>query len=403
MSDMAKKMIIVAMTAVLFLVGCTPKLQKEEQITQGTEETTSTGAIVPKYNISDDYYKTILPFKPSPSRGLIVSNMVNRIDIDSFEQGLVSIATGYFSTTDYLFQEGQYLDKKTTERLLIRQRTAAQQAKIEKELEKEVPNIGLNPSIEDAKSGDDELKDKERNEKSPEYLAHILEHNYLVKDAKGNVEVAGVVIGLAMNSVHYYNLTANGYPREYQIPDEDIKAQGEAMAQKILEQIRQDHPALEKVPIVFAIYKQAPKGSLVPGVFLEKVDVPKGENTIHGWEKIDESYYVFPSDEGTRNYRDDATKVSNFKADIVEYFPNYTGVIGKGYYVGNNLQKMDIDITIQFNSKTEIVGFTQYVLGLIIEHFPAYIRVEVTINSNKGIEAIVIQEPNQDKPFVQIF
>ncbi|MGM9986237.1 MAG: CamS family sex pheromone protein [Bacillaceae bacterium] len=396
-----KKITILVMMTFLLLTGCVPQLQKEDKVTQNTDDT-KTSAIIPKYSISDAYYKTLLPFKPSPSRGLIVSNMQNRIDIDAFEEGSLRIATEYFDTKDYLFQEGQTLDKKTIERLVIRQRTAAQQKAIEKQLGKSVPNIGLNPPIESAKSGDTEEKDKARNEASPEYISHILEQNFLVKNKKGNVELGGVVIGLAMNSVHYYNLTGTGYPREYKIPDSKIKAEAEKMAQKILTYIRKEYPKLNKVPIVFTVYKQAPKGSLVPGVFIEKTKVDKGENTIGKWDKIDESYYVFPSDEATKNYRDDATKVSNFKADIVEYFPNYTGVIGKGYYQGNELQEMDLDITIQFNSKAEVIGFTQYVISLLLEHFPSYIKVEAKINSNKGTEAIIIRNPNEDEPFVEI-
>ena len=67
--------------------------------------------------------------------------------------------------------------------------------KAEREL-KESENIGLNPL-------DDEQGDIKLNvmRKSPIYLAHILEHDYLIKGENGKVSLGGVVIGLALNSV----------------------------------------------------------------------------------------------------------------------------------------------------------------------------------------------------------
>ena len=52
----------------------------------------------------------------------------------------------------------------------------------------------------------------ERNEKSPIYLAHILEHDYLIKGDNEKVSLGGVVIGLALNSVHYYQKVQYGQP-----------------------------------------------------------------------------------------------------------------------------------------------------------------------------------------------
>ncbi|WP_042761660.1 CamS family sex pheromone protein, partial [Streptococcus sobrinus] len=69
--------------------------------------------------------------------------------------------------------------------------------------------------------------------KAPLYLANILEHNYYVAKDNNEKELGGVVIGLAMNSVHYYE-EQHGYPREVQISDEVLLKQGKEMAQKIL-------------------------------------------------------------------------------------------------------------------------------------------------------------------------
>ncbi|MGQ0453041.1 CamS family sex pheromone protein, partial [Bacillus sp. SS-TM] len=89
--------------------------------------------------------------------------------------------------------------------------------------------------------------------------------------------------------------------------------------------------------------------------------------------------------------REDLARVSNFKAKLSDYFQgDYTAVIGTGMYRDDELREMKLDIPVQFNGKAEIVGFTQYVAGLVMEYFPNYMKVQVTIKS--GEEAIHIIE-----------
>lgn len=89
--------------------------KEEEEVTQKTDETKETKetAIIPMYNISDSYYKMVLPFKQGAARGLTAERLNTRLDIDEFETGLMRLATESFNTNDYLFQEGQHLDEDT--------------------------------------------------------------------------------------------------------------------------------------------------------------------------------------------------------------------------------------------------------------------------------------------------
>lgn len=170
--------------------------EKEEEITQKTAKS-SEKAIVPKYNISDSYYKMVLPFKAGKARGLTTEQLNTRLDIDEFETGLMRLAQDSFSTDDYLFQEGQYLDEDTVLSWLARKKTGSDLKKAEKE-DKNFKNEGLNPAL--PSSGSTE----EKNESSPIYLASMLEHDYLVRKDKNSIQLGGVMIGLALNSVYYY-------------------------------------------------------------------------------------------------------------------------------------------------------------------------------------------------------
>ena len=48
-------------------------------------------------------------------------------------------------------------------------------------------------------------------------MAHILEHDYLIKGDNEKVSLGGIVIGLALNSVHYYQKEQYGATFETKI------------------------------------------------------------------------------------------------------------------------------------------------------------------------------------------
>lgn len=372
----------------LILSACAPKFEKEDEIVQQTDNEQQK-AIIPKYSISESHYRTILPFKPGEARGLVVENLNTRLDVDEFESGLMRIAQERFSPETYLFQEGQHLDRDTISSWLKRKKTKEQLQG--KETSK---NLGLNPAISD------EGTNKERNEKSPIYLAHIMEHNYLERQ-DNKVRLGGVVLGLALNSVHYYE-TEQGYPREVELSQKDIEREGKKIAQEVLSRVR-NIKELREVPITIALFKQQPATSIIPGHFFAVTHVDKGSSSIEDWEKINEEYYFLPSDEAEKNHREDNVKFKNFKSDIDEFFPNYTGVVGTAFYQNDELKKLTINITMQFYGKAEVIGFTQFVTGLVMEHFPKYVTVQVYISSVSGPESLIVLNAGEESPFVHIY
>ena len=387
-----RKIFSLSLVFVLSLTGCAPNFQKQEEVVQ-EQKKSEEKAIIPKYKISDDYYRTILPFKASEARGLVVNNINSRYDLVEFETGLMRVAQNTFDPEKYLFQEGQYVKKKTIALWLNRQFTPEQLK--EQELE-ESDNIGLNPL--DPGKGDI----AERNKENPIYLAHILEHDYLIKGKDEKVSLGGIVIGLALNSVHYYQKVQYGATFETKIPHDELEREGKKIADEVLMRLRKIN-GLKEVPITIALFEQQAKTSVVPGNFFAFAYAGKGSSELGDWKGIDEEYLLFPSSEATEQHRDDATSFSNFKQDIEEYFPNFNGVIGRAFYAGDHLQKLSIDIPIQFYGKTEGIGFTQFVTGKVMEHFPDYISVEVNISSVSGTEALIVKEVDQKEPFVHIY
>lgn len=387
-----RKHSILGMLLILLLAGCAPSFDDEQEVVKDSKDKEET-AIIPKYKISDEYYQTILPFEPSKARGLVVSNLNTRYDIEEFENGMMRLAQNQFDPDDYLFQEGQMLDSSTISSWLNRKYTKSQLK--EKEL-KASENLGLNP-IDPGKGDIDK-----RNKENPIYLAHILEHNYLVKTKDNKVSLGGVVIGLALNSVHYYQKEAYGATYEAKIDSKELKKEGEKIAEEVLKRLRKTEK-LKNVPITIALFEQNEKSSVVPGNFISYTDIGKDSNDIGKWNDVDEKYYLFPSSSAEKKYRDDVNTFTNFKEDVEEYFPNFNGVIGRAFYMDDQLQKLNIDIPIQFYGNSEAIGFTQYVAGLMMERFPKYISVQVSITSVNGPEALIVREANQDEPTVHIY
>lgn len=384
---------IPAVVVVAMLAGCVPSFKEDTEVLKNTDETESVveTTIIPSMQLNDNYYRTLVPYKESASRGLVVSNLYTKYDIKEVEEGLMRLSQNVYDTENYYFQEGQYLDTDTVSNWLAR---SNQNKDKPEELR------GLNPPDVDANGAP--LNPEVRAKEAPIYLAHVVEQNYLVKTDDNKVKLGGISIGLALNSIYYYQKEQYGDTFEKSIPDAEIEKKGKEIAEIVISRLRQ-RPELQDVPIVIGLFKQAPNNSIVPGAYFSYSVSEKGQNSLEDWQGINEKYVTFPMSAPDELYRDINTKFQNFKQDVDEYFSNYTSVIGKGFYQNNMLSKLSIEVPIQFYGTTEIIGFTQYISGVIMQHLPIDVDIEVNITSINGAEALIIKEANEKEPFVHIY
>src|SRR5690606_26224189 len=108
----------------------------------------------------------------------------------------------------------------------------------------------------------------------------------------------------------------------------------------------------------------------------------------------------FPTADSQEKYRDLDTIFRNFKQDVESYFPNYTSIIGTGYFKDKQLQKWTITIPIQFYGTAEVIGFTQHLAGLVKTHFNPTMNIEVQVNSLDGAEALLVKKPGDEEAYV---
>ena len=384
---------IPAIIATVLLSACAPNLTPDTELTQESDsdqavETT----IIPNMQITDKFYRILIPYKESASRGLVVSNIYTKYDMKEVETGLMRISQNHFDTEKYYFQEGQYLDETTLKYWLARPN----------QTEDKGPEYqGLNPSSIDEETGE-EMDPTVKATEAPVYLAHIIEQNYLTKTDDNKVKLGGVSIGLALNSIYYYQKEQYGEYFEQKIPDDELEAAGKKIAQEVVNRLRA-RTELADVPIVIALFKQAERNAIVPGTYTDYNFVDKGTTALGDWKGIDERYVTFPMSSPEDIYRDLNKKFQDFKQDVDKYFSNFTSVFATGFYQNKKIQKLDIEVPIQFYGTAEITGFTQYLTGLMLTHLPLDLYISISITSVNGPEVLIIKEPNDEQPFVHIY
>jgi len=373
--------LIPALVAAAMLVGCVPSNEGGTELTQETQQNEKTETtIIPSIQIDESYYKTLIPYKESASRGLVVSNIYTKYDMKEVEAGLMRISHHEFDTENYYFQEGQYLAESTVSSWLARSSQTED---------------GLNPPTTDT------MTPEERAKKAPIYLSHIVEQNYLTKTKDNKVKLGGISIGLALNSIYYYQKEQYGEYYEEPISESELVEQGKKMAAEIVSRLR-TRDELKDIPIVVGLFKQQARNQIIPGAYFSYGVAKAGQNNIADWEGIDENYVLFPTDDSQDVYRDVSKNFKIFKQDVDKYFSNYTSVIGTGFYRNKEIQKLTIEIPIQFFGKAEIIGFTQYLTGILINRFNN-IHVEVSITSVNGPEALINKKANDTDPYVHVY
>ncbi|WP_431028093.1 CamS family sex pheromone protein [Lysinibacillus sp. LZ02] len=382
---------ISAIVAGVMLAGCTPSINPDEEVVQESDQAEVETTIIPNLPLSDHYYKTLVPYKESASRGLVVSNIYTKYDMNEVETGLMRLSQNEFNTDDYYFQEGQYLSEETVRYWLARENQTT---------DKGPEYRGLNPSSLDA-SGN-ELDAVVKAEKAPVYLAHLVEQNYLKKTDENKVTLGGISIGLALNSIYYYQKEQYGEYYEQKIDDAVLEKVGKELAQEVVNRLRQ-RSELADVPIFIGLFKQEERNAIVPGTYFAYNVADTNSSNLGDWTSINEKYVTFPMSSPQDIYREANDDFQKFKHDIDKYFSNFTSVIGTGFYQNNGLAKLNIEVPIQFYGTTEIIGFTQYLTGTMLKYLPRDVQTTVTITSSNGAEALIKKEANKDEPFVHIY
>lgn len=409
---MHRKISVILLTTVLLLSGCLPGFKQEDnqvvkEDEKGKEETIK---ITPEVKTTEEYYRTVVDFEPGAARGHIVAGVGNRLDIDELETGLMRLSKSSFPVDKYIFQPGQFLSSENIETWL-ENKNIDENDKKKKGGDGSYNPKGLTPKLPKNYQGLSWQKKVEFRENHPSYLSYIVEQNYLVETGEGKYTLGGLSIGISLNKAYYYEIEdKEGKLHRGNVPLDDqrkVLQRGKQLAKVILQRLRKNKK-LQDVPIVIGLYQEQELQSMIPGHFMAKTAVDGGKASIDEWNEVEEEYVLFPSDTADDQHKTDAEKFDNFKLEIEKYFSNsgIIGIIGTGFYKNGELQNLKIEIPIKFYAKTEVIAFTQYVAGKVMEkHFPFSrdVSLEVYISSLDQPEAVIVRDPDMDEPVVHIY
>ncbi|MFD2706874.1 CamS family sex pheromone protein [Salibacterium lacus] len=387
---MWRKTGVLTAASFLLLTGCIPGLQQDQQEegvdTEENEQTTEEDAVEvsPEVPSLDNYYRSVLQdgeYISGAARTFHRDVMYNRMDLERMSVGMQELAAGEFSQENYFFRAGQLISSSELNSWLMRQ--------------SEDNEAGLNPPLADA----DNFEERERN--NPRPLSNIIEHNYMVENDNGNLQLGGMVIGLSMNNLYYFRQenddgTYGPWLSESISRQESMQAAKET-ASRILERLRsedRENGALQDIPIMFTIFREAPRDAAVPGNFIATGTAAPGEG-VNNWQNLNEDYVLFPSTDASDNHRSDAEAFNQFRDEVNTFFENFVGVVGEGYYQNDEWRELTVDIPITFYSETEVIAFTQHVTDKVEQHFPN-LDVEVRIRSSQGQEALVVKDAGEE-------
>lgn len=336
---------------------------------------------------SEEFYRSVVPYELSPARGLSSTNLVSSYNVEEFEKGLFSISQNVFPTNEYIFREGQIISEEMVRGYLSRQYTSEELEEMdESELlgSDAFSNLGLNPST------NGETDPEVIAEEAPLYLSHILEQNYLKEDAEGNLSFDGITIGLAMNSIYYYQTEQYGQTQERALDLETVEEKGEEMAAEILRRIRANDQYVDK-EIVFAIFIQSGDTDIVPGNFVSQAVVAPGENTIKSFSDIDVQNILLPSGEAAEISEEVNSEYQNFNKDLSSYFDSFTTSVGRGKFRDGTLDSLTVEIPIEYNSRGEMIGMSQFVRDLVDDHFTGT-DIEVEIKDKSQVYSVITRK-----------
>ena len=310
-------------------------------------------------------------YRTSKARGVNVSQNNNQYNLKSFESGLTTVSKRVFSTKNYIFQESQYLDTDTVTNWLGRKTKSNPE--------------GLNPA-----------RGKKSNP-NPEYIQQIEEQDYMTESGS-KLKLKGMTIGIGINSEYSYKKKEDGPSYTKKISNAEVERQGKIAAEKVLKRLRA-RKDLQNIPIVIALYKQAPDDSLVGGTFFAYSN-NKGDS-ISDWHRLHYRNEVLPKSGGTTSENQDdtgnASSFSNFKSQVQSFFPNLSGVTAQAQYNGSSMTGMHITITTQFYSQSEITSFTQYITRAARRYLPSGIPIDIKIQSDSNVQAVVFRNSGSDK------
>lgn len=309
---------------------------------------------------NDAYYNIYFPYKKGVGNNYILNSNVVDFDVESIEKNLIQISTSTFSVDKYLYQEGQYLEKKELVELLSDENLN----KIEK---RTINGKTIKPKV----------------------VAGIFEKNFLNK----NGDLKGISIGIVLNKYQAYDSNNNYVTME----EDDVLEIGKDAGKQLIEYLRKNKK-INNVPILVALYLESSPESNMSGNYLY---YGVTENTEIKYNSIDQKTYYMNTSTAKQI---DPTNYNNFKK-FIETLRNYDNSIyisGLGHFDNNELSKIEILITKNYYTYGELLYINQLLSDTSIKYFKD-VKVVIEVKAVNDIKAYIVKEKGETSTDIFIY
>ncbi|MBF6977648.1 CamS family sex pheromone protein [Aerococcaceae bacterium zg-BR22] len=382
---------------VALLSGCLSNLDKE--VNDKSKSADQVAVQSTANQLSNDFYRAVIT-DGRYQMGISASSNTNLSspgNVLAFEEGLMRISKGVFPTDQYFLREGQIIDEETMTSWLSR--------------ESEDNPEGLNPSLarneretqnQDSGEEKEETTEGEQSQtrdnsqvivdstSTPIYLTQIMEKNLMVETEKGYA-LAGIVIGLAMNSVYEYT-DSEGVRYEQEISLGEMRERARAYANIIVGRLRNTE-ALRSIPIVVGLFRQSSSKDIVGGTYVMH-GISREGNYVSDWTEQNEYRVALPM-ANSSDLNGQYTYFNNFMNQVKDFFPHLNGITGDALYIDNALASLNIKIVTQFYQQTEITALAQHVTDVANKQLPEGVPIEISIVSAHGAEALISRKADE--------
>ncbi|MBS4456747.1 CamS family sex pheromone protein [Tuanshanicoccus lijuaniae] len=382
---------------VALLSGCLSNLDKE--VNDKSKSADQVAVQSTANQLSNDFYRAVIT-DGRYQMGISASSNTNLSspgNVLAFEEGLMRISKGVFPTDQYFLREGQIIDEETMTSWLSR--------------ESEDNPEGLNPSLarneretqnQDSGEEKEETTEGEQSQtrdnsqvivdstSTPIYLTQIMEKNLMVETEKGYA-LAGIVIGLAMNSVYEYT-DSEGVRYEQEISLGEMRERARAYANIIVGRLRNTE-ALRSIPIVVGLFRQSGSKDIVGGTYVMH-GISREGNYVSDWTEQNEYRVALPM-ANSSDLNGQYTYFNNFMNQVKDFFPHLNGITGDALYIDNALASLNIKIVTQFYQQTEITALAQHVTDVANKQLPEGVPIEISIVSAHGAEALISRKADE--------
>lgn len=358
MRKFSKLAIVACMMTMLF--ACASEPQEE-----GTITTTP---------INEGGYRIAIPFQSSDATQIHVNYNRSSADVDAIGKGLQRLSKEHFSTDSYYLQDGQILrhdDLVSTfsnkEALLGRK--SAENA------------FGLNPEKGSSLPIDANQSITVGSETIP--VGDVIEYNFL-KETSKDASIEGVAFAIVLTP----NVIGED-GKKYTIKDEQLQVIGEEAGRNLMSYVKDLPEVGSNTPVMIALFKATSEDDTLPGTFFAK---GYGKSNIDNFVKVNEKWVVIPSDTASKLDPQIVSQFDAVKKSLFRFLPNDVAIIGKGFFVDDQLERLMITITTQGKTQIQNEGVVQYVKELIANFNSDAYKVIVKINANTETYAMLQRE-----------